>query len=165
MVRSADTLLDITSVYLDPTIYMGTSTDWYSIRTYVQVNPTDWHINERINPMPFDETEAATIYYRNVPSVEHMRFTSKQSNNWGYTYAGSDLTLTYERQLPTDLAYLMLPASGMYIFTDVTSPETYVDFSQAMPTLKRWQKGMASDFYKGEGGGYYCSDERGRKNT
>jgi hypothetical protein len=131
-VKSADTKFDVTTIYSDP------ATSKYSMRTYVQVNPDNWHIDERISRTVWGEKEQATIYYTNVPgSLDNLQFTGKQSAGAGYSYSGGNLRLNYDRLLPTDLAYLLLPESGKYIFTEVTSPETHVDFSNANTAVKR----------------------------
>lgn len=133
VVKSVDTKFDVTTVYSDP------ATSKYSMRTYVQVNPDNWHINERIKLIELGETEPATLYYDNIPYWWDMQFATKQ--NWDYSARdseqGAGLIVEYDRLLPTDLVYLLLPYIGEYIFTEVTSPKTHVNFLGASKAVKR----------------------------
>ncbi|PRY10889.1 hypothetical protein CLV24_11216 [Pontibacter ummariensis] len=129
--KSADDKFNITTIYSDP------ATNKYALRTYIQVNPDNWHIDENISYSEWGETERATIHYTNAPYWDGIQFTGKQGGTFGATYSGGSIILKYQRLLPTDLTYLLLPESGKYIFAEITSPETHVDFSHASTAVKR----------------------------
>lgn len=133
MVKSADTKFDVTTILADP------ATDTYTMRTYVQVNLDKWHIVEGLSYLVRSKAEPATIYYTNLPDYSNLpkgrwTFTGEQTFEWGAQYSSGEMTLHYERLLPRDMAYMMIERIGKYTLTEVTSAETYVDFSKAKPT-------------------------------
>lgn len=127
MVKSSDTKFDVTTIFSDP------ATDKYTIRTYVQVNPDNWHIVEGITHLVRGETEPATIYYTNLPEGK-WTFTGEQTFEWGGKYDDGEMILHYDRLLPREMTYMMIERIGKYILAEVTSAETHVDFSNAKPT-------------------------------
>ncbi|WP_162054555.1 hypothetical protein [Pontibacter pamirensis] len=133
-VKSNDTKLNITTMYVEP-IRQRTE-----IRTYVQVNPDNWHIDERVEESAKNEPEQSYVNYSNVPPYTNTEiiFSGKQTGGWGAEYNGNSriLRVQYNRRFPTDLTYLLLPELGKYIYAEVTSPETDIDFSGAATAAK-----------------------------
>ncbi|WP_347160461.1 hypothetical protein [Pontibacter chitinilyticus] len=64
-------------------------------------------------------------------------FSGLHPSNWEGNGSEDQMVLFYKRELPKDLLYLLSFHSGKYIFTDVTSSDTTVDFSAATPTEQR----------------------------
>ncbi|WP_162055955.1 hypothetical protein [Pontibacter pamirensis] len=142
-VKSADTKFDVTTIYSNP------ADSKHAIRTYVQVNPDNWHIDERISRTVWSETVPATITYANIPYDGDTRFAAKQNTGttFSWPYSTGSLRVSYSRLLPTDLTYLLVPSLGKYIFAEVTSPETHVDFSNAITAEARkytWPTGVTN---------------------
>jgi hypothetical protein len=124
-VRSDDAKFDFTTIYPDPAISR------YYIDTYVQVSKDKWHLNKSSVPVSWGETELATIDYSNIPYDMLFHFESIQISEWGSSWSNNNQTIQYNRLLPTDLVYMLLPKHRKYMFTEVTSTKTYVDFSKA----------------------------------
>lgn len=103
----------------------------------MQVNSDNWHIDERMSRKVWDETEQATIIYANTPHDWDTQFAGKQNNGGHFSWRNGNLIVEYSRLLPTDLTYLLVPSLGKYIFAEVNSPETHVDFSNAETAVKR----------------------------
>ncbi|MCJ8165416.1 hypothetical protein MKJ04_11230 [Pontibacter sp. E15-1] len=134
-IKSNDTKFDVTTVYQNP------NTTAYSMRTYIQVNPDGWHIDEQLTNWEEDKSRPTVVNYTNVnpfkgPSVQ---FGAMHAELYRSQFVGQNddmLRVEYNRQFPTDLTYLLLPEQGKYIFAEVTSPVTYVDFSNAATAVK-----------------------------
>lgn len=132
VVESADTELDVTTAYLNP------STQRVEIRTYIQVNPDNWHIDERLSFWVHGKSERTYINYSNIPYHTSAVFSGKQITEWGSSYDSykGSFQIQYDRKFLQDMSYLLLPEWGKYIFAEVNSPETQVDFSKASTAVK-----------------------------
>ncbi|WP_242917814.1 hypothetical protein [Pontibacter liquoris] len=124
-VKSKDAKFDFTTIYFNPALGR------YSVATYIQVNKNQWHIDETSKPVVRGATEPATIYYSNMPNDALYHFESKQPGSWVAIWDTDTQTIKYRRLLPNDLVYMWVPGYKKYMFTEVTSAETYVDFSKA----------------------------------
>ncbi|WP_161889726.1 hypothetical protein [Pontibacter russatus] len=144
-VNSEDTKFNVTTIYSNP------STKKYSMRTYVQVNPDGWHIDDGINTREEAETVPSKVYYSNA--INHKNYGSSRIEFgairvelFRFFPLGSSiddpliLMVEYDRKFKNDLSYLLLADQGKYIFAEVTSPETHVDFSNAGTAIKRKYK-------------------------
>lgn len=134
-VKSNDSKLNVTLITLDEA-----NKNRYAIRTYTQVNPDNWHIIDGFSTVVKDETVNGEIRYTNIPYESRAFFRTKQSNWTGLSWpkpADNYLIALYLRVQPTDLAYLLLPSHGKYMFTEVTSGLMTVDFSNASTSTKR----------------------------
>lgn len=129
-VKSEDTKFNVTTSLFNP---LNNS---YVIKTYVQVNPDNWHITDNIYNSEPVETEPSTIYYYNVTPENGYLFGTTQSDTSGSTWYSNNITLEYKRRSNTDLAYLVLVEDGRYIFTEVTASNVFVDFLEASTTEK-----------------------------
>ncbi|MEJ8804312.1 hypothetical protein [Pontibacter sp. H249] len=133
--KSGDTKYNLTTVIFDPVI------DTYWIKTYIKVNPDKWNLQYyMISTEPVEE-EMADITYINFPNTDFY-FRTKAITNYSGGFSGSlfdnTLTLTgYDKLLPSDLAYIVVPAQGKYMLTEVTSKQTTVNFTEAGNTVKR----------------------------
>jgi hypothetical protein len=139
-VNSEDTKFNVTTIYSNP------ATKKYSMRTYVQVNPDNWHIDDGIYIKTEEQPLNTTIYYNNAISSTHnpsdafVHFGAKQVQLFRFSFHGKNtdaVKIEYGRSFETDLAYLLLADQGKYIFAEVTSPEAHVDFSNAGTAIKR----------------------------
>ncbi|SFH08215.1 hypothetical protein [Pontibacter chinhatensis] len=130
--KSEDTKYNLTTLLIDPI------DNSYWIQTYLQVNPDKW----RVAYLPSSETpvvkEKADITYTNFPSARDFYFQSRSLNSYRGSITGNTLTINeFTRLVPTDLAYLLVPSHGKYLFTEITSNQTTADFSKAGNTEKR----------------------------
>ncbi|WP_266204965.1 hypothetical protein [Pontibacter kalidii] len=137
-VKSEDTKHDLTTILLDSTNNMCV------IETFLQVNPDKWHLNflPSASSTSFKH-EKAEITYTNVPYDSDFHFRTKYKFGSGYTasWPGTNFVIKgFDRAVPTDLAYIMLPSHGLYLFTELTSDQTTADFSDAGKTEKRKYK-------------------------
>ncbi|RDV10747.1 hypothetical protein DXT99_25915 [Pontibacter diazotrophicus] len=158
VVESEETKFDVTTIYLDPT------SKKYSMRTYVQVNPHNWHVTDYFGFYTGGASEACEIKFTNVPPpVVSSYHLFKGKNPGGQTSNGWDdegnLVIGYNRFLPADTVYLLMTQVGKYIFAPVTSELTEIDFSEAKPVVEHrlnvpagmaWQ-GYSLDGYLSKG--------------
>ncbi|MBC5991940.1 hypothetical protein [Pontibacter cellulosilyticus] len=129
-VKSADTEFDITTITVDPTTLMN------NIKTYAKVNPNNWHINN-FGTATTKQREKTRVTYTNLPSYDsNFLFMARELGSWSTSWSGSTLTVDFNRLLPTDQAYLLLPKYGKYILSDVTTAQKSIDFSEAKNTIK-----------------------------
>ena len=137
-VRSEEDKFDVTTVYLDP------ATLNYVMRTYIQVNPDNWRVNQS-GLRAIQGKEPARIHYTNIPTgastdyslTTQVKFSGKNPTGYAtdWDYRGN-LSVGYARSLPTDTAYLLLTDLGKYIFAEITPGEPRVDFSGAKTAVK-----------------------------
>ncbi|GAA4431363.1 hypothetical protein GCM10023188_18820 [Pontibacter saemangeumensis] len=126
VVKSDKTKFDVTTVYSDP------ATGKYTMKTYVQVNPNNWHVKDYRTRTVQGETQVSTVHYSNVTDIKRHRFSSEGTNRYEGDFHRDNLTMKYDRLLPSDLTYLLLPNTGKYIFAEAGTEETHVDFSEAI---------------------------------
>lgn len=132
--KTNDSKLNLTLITLD-----AANRNMYSITTYNQVNPDKWHIIAGFTTEVNAPTLAGEIRYANIPYDAKAFFSSKQSNWTGLSWpnpAHNYLIANYNRLLSTDLAYILLPTHGKYMFTDASSDLMSVDFSNANTSTK-----------------------------
>ncbi|MER2998455.1 hypothetical protein [Pontibacter populi] len=133
-VRTTDTKIYLT------TIHYNASSNEYFIRTYVKVKaPTDWHIDEFADPSTAtSQYERAKIIYNNLPPYDAgFHYMTRDPGSTRTSWSGSTLSIDYDKLLPTDVAYLLLPKYGKYILTELTSAQTTIDFSGSSNTIKQ----------------------------
>ncbi|WP_162055956.1 hypothetical protein [Pontibacter pamirensis] len=139
-VNSDDTLFDVTTIYSDP------ATKKYSMRTYVQVNPDNWHIDDGIGIRTEEPRPNTTVYYSNAintnnyPSHGSVHFGARQVELSRISFLGKSadtLKIEYGRKFATDLTYMLMAEQGKYIFAEVTSPEAHIDFTNTGTAIKR----------------------------
>ncbi|SFH08195.1 hypothetical protein [Pontibacter chinhatensis] len=137
-VKSEDTKHDLTTILLDSTNNICV------METFLQVNPDKWHLN--FSPTTSSTSfkhEKAEIIYTSVPYDRNFHFRTKYRFGSGYTasWPGNNFVIKdFDRAVPTDLAYILLPSHGLYLFTELTSSQTTADFSEAGKTEKRKYK-------------------------
>jgi hypothetical protein len=131
-IKSGDTKYNLTTVLFNP------ADNSYWMETFVQVNPDKWNLRYFITSNTLAETEKAEITYINTPLDTRPYFRTKAPSGYVATWnAGTLKVMNYTRLLPTDLAYLVLPVHGKYMFTEITLNQTTVDFTGAGNTVKR----------------------------
>ncbi|TPE42956.1 hypothetical protein [Pontibacter mangrovi] len=131
-VESTDTLFDVTTVIFNP------NSDNYYIKTYRQINPDDWYLRELSSSKKWGESERSTVVYNNLPSYDReLLFMTLEPGFWLSEFVGNTLSVEFDRLLPVDTAYLLLPSLGKYLFTNLNSKHTNIDFSAAANTVKR----------------------------
>lgn len=131
-IKSGDTKYDLTTVLFNP------ADNSYWMETFVQVNPDKWNLRYAATTNMPAETEKAEITYTNTPLDTRPFFRTKAPSGYVSTWnAGTLKVMNYTRLLPTDLAYLVMPVHGKYMFTEITSNFIYVDFTGAGNTVKR----------------------------
>lgn len=129
-VKSADTKFNVTTLLFDQ------ASGWYDVKTYTQINPSNWHINSS-GTTTTSQREETKITYTNLPSDDsNMNFSSLNSGSWGFMGFGNTFTVDFNRLLPSDKTYLILPNYGKYILTDITTTQKTIDFSEARNTIK-----------------------------
>ncbi|MFD2247544.1 hypothetical protein [Pontibacter ruber] len=130
-IKSADTKHNLTTILIDPT------NNRYWMETFVQVNPHKWHLQYRYdgsrNPVEFEKAE---ITYTNIPFDRDFHFSSRLNGGYAGSLSSNTLELSFNRLLLRDQAYIMLPSHGKYLFTEITSSQTTVDFTKAGNTEK-----------------------------
>ncbi|MFD2247541.1 hypothetical protein [Pontibacter ruber] len=160
-IKSGDTKYDLT------TVLFNAPNNSYWVETYVQVNPDKWHLRYSMtsNTSPI-EREKAEVTYTNIPNDKDMYFWSKGSTGYMATWnAGTLKFANYTRSLPTDLAYIILPNYGKYMFTELTSNKTTVDFTEAGNTGKRkYTKPAGITNFRTYLYGYTKEDEKTKQN-
>jgi hypothetical protein len=129
-VKSADTKFNIT------TLFFNQGTGWYDIKTYTQVNPNNWYINNS-RTTTNEQREETKITYTNVPSYDsNFNFSSLNLSSWGSFWSGNLGIVNFEKLLPSDKAYIIFPSYGKYILTDIATAPYTADFSEAKNTVK-----------------------------
>lgn len=133
-VRSGETELDITTIFKNP------ETGKIYIKSYLQIQPVNWHIDEGFSSIVKGEEGGGRINYTNIPYDSKFIFASKQANGTASSTPNTTDNLrfvNYNRLLPTDLVYILLLNHEKYMFTEVSSAITDVDFSGAETALKK----------------------------
>ncbi len=131
-VKSEETKFDVT------TIYDTESDDYrYLIWTYIQVDPDSWQHAKAPAYTSTGETAPAKVRYKNANAVGGIIFTGINALGWSGHSGSQGVEITYDRLLPKDLLYLLIPATGKYIFSEVSSADTVIDFSAAGEAVKR----------------------------
>lgn len=122
------------------TIIYNAAIDEYLIRTYRNLSAMDnWYVDDYADPVPsITQSEKTKIIYNNVPPYDPgFHFRTRYIGSFQTVWNGSAFTVTYDRFLPTDVAYLLLPNYGKYMLTELTSAQKTVDFSEAADAVKR----------------------------
>jgi hypothetical protein len=130
-IRSNDSKFDVSTITLNPT------TNKYTINTYVQINPDKWHLSEVPAASGNNQAQKSKITYTNIPYDGVFLFRTTHANSMSSSWSNYSQTINYDRALPTDVGYIILPNYGKYMFTELTSAETVSDFSKASNTVKQ----------------------------
>jgi len=107
------------------------SGQYYNVRTYYQVNPGQWNINQRFiqvhQPAATSPTQGPYIFYKDVPDVDStlLPFPFYTGGNSG-VYHRYDQTLRMDYNAPDPYhSYVSIPSLGLYQFhKTLTSHDT-----------------------------------------
>lgn len=112
--------------------------EYYLVRTFLQVNPSNWIINEGLeytkNYYQVDSEVASNMRYTNLPkNFGGFGFMSTKAGilSAGTSSASRDITIQYNRMVPSTQTLLQLFDLGKYIYAEVETDNTVVDFSEA----------------------------------
>ncbi|MFD2247542.1 hypothetical protein [Pontibacter ruber] len=133
-VKSNETKFDVTTIIKIP------ETTNHILKTYVNVNPDKWHIDEGFSTFGSRTTERSELRYYNIPYDRTHIFSSKQAEGTASSWPNTTdniLFLNFARLLPTDLAYILLVNYEKYLFTEVSSTKMDIDFSGANTALRK----------------------------
>jgi hypothetical protein len=130
-VHSVETTFDVTTLMYNP------SNKWYQMNTYRDVNPNNWHLNNAGSPSAPVQHDRGTITYTNLPAYDNtLFFMSRNLGHASMTWSGSTFKVVYDRTIPQDVTYFLLPKYGKYVLAEVTENQTTVSYNQAVSAAK-----------------------------
>ena len=111
---------------------------YYNVKTYYQVNPVQWNINQRFirvhEPQVADLPQGPYVYYKDVPKTDPslLLFPIYMGGNSGF-YSNNTIRMDYNKPDPY-YSYVSIPSLGLYKFHQTITNHDTVSLAK-MDTL------------------------------